>query len=232
MSRLCLVLDSTDEHHVRAFIHAVRGKDLVLKVGLRTLPLLALDEWKTVAESVDLFVDAKLHDIPAQVGDAVALWSGIGAKYITLHCQGGAAMMAEAVKRAQPHTRVLGVTVLTSLGAEDLAAMGQSKSVEAYVGDLVKVSLAAGVNSFVSSVHEVASIRAQAAGQATFHVCPGISLENRAGSDQKRVASLEEALQQRVDLLVIGRALTESANFMDSLDKVLETIGRESRNSR
>ncbi len=230
MSRLALVLDSTDEDHVRSFINSIRDKNLVLKVGLKTLPTLPIDEWQCVAKAVDLFVDAKLHDIPDQVGDAVALWSGIGAKYITLHCQGGPAMIEAAVKRAQPHTRVLGVTVLTSLAASDLNRMGISRDVEAYVQDLVRVSLESGLNSFVSSVLEVDAIRSAAGGKSTFHVCPGISLDNHHGADQKRVVDLATALAKGVDLLVMGRSLTESSNFMDSLDKVLEIIGRESRN--
>jgi orotidine-5'-phosphate decarboxylase len=229
MSRLALVLDSTDEDHVRSFINSVRDKDLVLKVGLRTLPLFPHDEWKRIAATVDLFVDAKLHDIPDQVGDAVSIWSDVGAKYITLHCQGGAAMIEAAMKRAAPTTRVLGVTVLTSLEDKDLAQMGIAQGVESYVKDLVRVSLASGLNSFVSSVHEVSAIREAAGGQETFHVCPGISLENRQGADQKRVVDLATALKERVDLLVMGRSLTESPNFMDTLGKVLEIIGRESR---
>ncbi|HVJ63724.1 MAG TPA: orotidine-5'-phosphate decarboxylase [Bdellovibrionota bacterium] len=225
-SRLALVLDSTDPDHIRAFINSVRGKDLVLKVGLKTLPQLPLEEWQRVAQTIDLFVDAKLHDIPDQVAGAVSVWSGIGAKYITLHCQGGPAMMETAVKHAGPHTRLLGVTVLTSLAAPDLARMGVKGSVEDYVSDLVRVSLESGLNSFVSSVLEVGAIRRVAGGKATYHVCPGISLGGHAGADQKRVVDLETALRERVDLLVMGRSLTESANFMDSLDKVLETIAR------
>lgn len=232
MSRLCLVLDSSDIHHVRSFIHSVKGKDLVLKVGLRTLPLFDLDEWARIAKDVDLFVDAKLHDIPAQVGDAVALWSEIGAKYLTIHCQGGQAMMQEAVRRAGDKTKILGVTVLTSLAESDLKDLGVGSGLEAYIGDLVKVSLRSGVTSFVSSVHEVSLIRSVAKGQNTYHVCPGISYGSHHGSDQKRVADLHQALALGVDLLVMGRSITESSNFMDTLEKVLETIARESRNER
>lgn len=229
MSRLCLVLDSTDEHHVRSVINSVRGLDLVLKVGLRTLPLLLLEEWQKIAQAQDLFVDAKLHDIPDQVGDAVALWSGIGAKYITIHCQGGGTMIETAIKRAAPTTQILGVTVLTSLADGDLARMGVSQGVESYVKDLVRVSLESGLSAFVSSVFEVPEIRKLAAGRSTFHVCPGISFGNRHGSDQKRVADIGFALAEGVDLLVMGRSIMESENFMDTLSKVLETIRRESR---
>lgn len=229
MSRLALVLDSTDEKHVRSFIDAVKGKDLVLKVGLRTLPLFPIKEWAKVADSVDLFIDAKLHDIPDQVGDAVALWSDIGAKFITLHCQGGPAMMSEAVRRAPKETKILGVTVLTSLGADDLARMGISQGLNQYVADLVRVSLESGVNSFVSSAFEVDLIRATAGTQRTYHVCPGISLGAKHGADQKRVVELSDALKKDIDLLVMGRSLTATANFMDTLEKVLETIRRESR---
>lgn len=226
-TRLALALDCKTREELVDKLEKIQGKDLVVKVGLKTLPLLSPKEWKPIFDKNEVFVDAKLHDIPDQVFGAVKTWAEFGAKYITIHTQGGSAMIESALEAASSYNiRVLGVSVLTSIGDEDLKSMGLKFSVAEYVESLVQNSINSGLYSFVSSVFEVESIRtqSQSLGQDSFHVCPGISFGGHVGSDQKRVVDLSEAKSKGVDLAVMGRSITTSPNFVDTIAKVLDEL--------
>jgi orotidine-5'-phosphate decarboxylase len=160
--------------------------------------------------SLPLFLDLKLHDIPNTVAGAVRSLAGIAPSILTVHAAGGHAMLAAAKAAAQPRTRVVAVTVLTSLDDADLAAAGVSDGAAAQVARLAAVVQGAGLDGIVCSPHEVAAVKA--AWPAAFAVVPGVRPAGSDVGDQKRVMTPADARAAGADVLVIGRPITGAAD--------------------
>jgi orotidine-5'-phosphate decarboxylase len=161
-----------------------------------------------------LFLDLKLHDIPQTVENAVARACELGVKYLTIHCNGGPAMVQAAVSRcndARTGMQLLGVTVLTSLDAHELNATGIERSARAQAALLAEMGTQNGLTGFVCSVHELDSIRAKV-GAATLLVTPGIRTSGSALGDQRRVATPTVATQSGSGMLVVGRPIRDAAD--------------------
>jgi orotidine-5'-phosphate decarboxylase len=213
-SRIVFALDFASLAEARAGAASVRGCVGVLKVGLELFvkegpPSLAVARDAGAA----LFADLKLHDIPETVERAVASLAPAGARFVTVHAAGGAAMLARAVERAARDTNgalmVLAVTVLTSLDDADMQAHGISGRAQDHALRLARVAWSAGVRGFVCSPAEVASLRAELGPQATL-VTPGVRPAGSATNDQKRVATPEEAVAQGADYVVVGRPIRDA----------------------
>ena len=158
-----------------------------------------------------VFLDLKLHDIPNTVNGAAASAARLGADLLTVHATGGAAMVAAAVdgiRGAGGHTRVVAVTLLTSL---DPAAMppGFAKpfDLHAVAAALTDEAERAGALGVVCSAADLAGVRAKL-GRSFFAVTPGIRPAGADAHDQKRVATIETAVRDGASLLVLGRAIT------------------------
>jgi orotidine-5'-phosphate decarboxylase len=163
------------------------------------------------AVGLPVFLDLKLHDIPNTVAGAVRAVAGLGVAMLTLHAAGGRAMLeaaVEAASGASTRPRLLGVTVLTSLDAADLAATGVAAPVAEHALELGRLSLAAGLDGLVCSAQEIVELR-RAFGSGPKLVVPGIRPAG-AGDDQKRTMSPAEALALGADVLVIGRPITRA----------------------
>lgn len=176
-----------------------------------------------------VFCDAKLHDIPNTVGAAVAQLARAGARWITVHAAGGPAMLEAAVAAAEG-AGILAVTVLTSLDAAALAAVGMGNSVGRQVSRLSKVADAAGVEGVVCAVRELGDV-AQAAPRL-LRVTPGIRPEGTDASDQARVATPQEALARGADLLVIGRPITRAPDPAAAAEALAASVIASDRPAR
>jgi orotidine-5'-phosphate decarboxylase len=157
-----------------------------------------------------VFLDVKLHDIPNTVAGAMKALAPLGASIINVHASGGAAMMkaaAEATASVQPRPKLLAVTVLTSLEAGDLAAMGIAGTPLEQVVRLAKLAQASGIDGVVCSPQEIEAVRA-ACGRDFLIVTPGVRPAGGALDDQRRVMTPARALEAGADLLVIGRPIT------------------------
>lgn len=175
------------------------------------LPQLEKADWKKfVGKSI--FIDAKLHDIPTQVGDAVKIYRDLGASFLTLHLSGGRAMLEEAAKATQGSSlRLLGVSVLTSLSERDLGEIGFAQSLpEAQVMNLIGLGMQSGVESFVSSAREIKSILHKF--PQAYIATPGLTLDGTLQADQSRGASLQEALDWGSRMGIVGRAIINDQN--------------------
>lgn len=161
-----------------------------------------------------VFADAKLHDIPASVGSGARQLGRRGARWVTIHAQGGAAMISAAVEGLAEGSGgvggVLGVSVLTSIGAEDLQALGIEESMPDRVSRLVRLAASGGAEGIVCAVAEVSSVKETAPAMTTF--TPGIRPPGLAGDDQRRVATPASARLAGVDFIVVGRPITRSAD--------------------
>ena len=215
-SRIVFALDFPSLAEARAGAAKVRGCVGVLKVGLELFvkegpPALSLAREAGAA----LFADLKLHDIPETVDRAVASLAPMGARFVTVHAAGGAAMLARAVERAARDTNgaltVLAVTVLTSLDDADVHAQGISGRARDHALRLARVAWSAGVRGFVCSPAEVANLRTELGPEAIL-VTPGVRPAGASTHDQKRVATPEEAVAQGADYVVVGRPIRDAAD--------------------
>ena len=185
-----------------------------------------------------LFLDLKLHDIPNTVAGAVRSVVALEPHYLTLHAAGGLAMMRaareaaeeEAARLAVAPPRLLGVTVLTSLGAEALAHQGVAGTASDQVLRLAGLAHEAGLAGVVASPHEIAALRAKHG--AGFHiVVPGIRPASGAGSgkgDQARVATPAAAARAGATALVVGRPITQALDPLAAAWAIVEEIAAAS----
>ena len=156
-----------------------------------------------------VFADAKLHDIPSQVEAAARKLGEFGARWITAHAGGGKVMLEAAVAgidAAGHRGGILGVTVLTSLTAADLSAVGIESTPGKLTSRLARLSAAAGCEGVICSPQELGVVNDVAPG--LLRVTPGIRPASATGDDQARVATPGEAIRRGADWLVVGRPIT------------------------
>ena len=176
----------------------------------------------------EVFLDLKFHDIPNTVAAACAAAADLGVWMVNLHCSGGARMMAAARERLERCARrplLIGVTVLTSLDAEDLAAVGCPGDPAQRVLRLAELGQRAGLDGVVCSPREAAAVRAER-GPGFVLVTPGVRPSVTAGDDQKRVMTPADALAQGATYLVIGRPITAAPDPMAALESIERSLGR------
>src|ERR1700678_3753357 len=159
---------------------------------------------------VSVFLDLKLHDIPATVAGATRAVARLRPNVLTVHAAGGADMVRAAVESA-PGTMIAAVTVLTSLSDSALEQVGLTGPVSDAVLRLATLSVAAGARGLVCSPREVAAVR-KAVGPDVCLITPGVRPAGSASNDQARVATPEEAVLAGADLLVIGRPITSASD--------------------
>jgi orotidine-5'-phosphate decarboxylase len=157
---------------------------------------------------VPIFLDLKLHDIPNTVGKAVQALRPLNPAILTVHAAGGRAMMEDAKAAAPTGTKVVGVTVLTSLDESDLASIGYQGDPHAQVMRLTILAKEAGLDGVVCSGEEVAA--AKKLWPKGFFVVPGVRPTNGVIGDQKRVVTPRQALDRGASVLVIGRPITQA----------------------
>jgi orotidine-5'-phosphate decarboxylase len=207
---LILVLDAPSPRDVAPVLRQLAGTVRWAKVGLEMFTARGPDCVREVADlGFNVFLDLKLHDIPNTVAKAVASVSGLPIRMLTLHAAGGREMMRRAVEAQREHAPdllLLGVTVLTSMGAGDLADIGAAGSPADQVTRLGRLATEAGVRGLVCSPLEVAPLRA-ALPPAVQLVVPGIRPRGAGADDQTRVLTPGEAARAGANYLVVGRPI-------------------------
>lgn len=209
---VAVALDAPDSDTALRWARAVVPHVAAVKVGLELFCRLgpSVVEAVQAEPGLGLFLDLKLHDIPATVAGAARAVACLQPRYLTVHAAGGAVMVRAAVEAA-PETEIAAVTLLTSLSAADLAEVGIAGPPEDAVRRLALVAVGAGARALVCSPHEVAGVRAEV-GDAITLITPGVRPQGAAAQDQARVATPEQALGAGADLLVIGRPITGAAD--------------------
>ena len=155
---------------------------------------------------IPVFLDLKLHDIPSTVAKAVAALRPLEPAVLTVHAAGGRAMLEAARAAAAPTTKVVAVTVLTSLDRDDLQSTGITSDPAEQVRRLAQLARDSGLDGIVCSGAEVAAVKS--AWPNGFFVVPGVRLAGGAAGDQKRVVTPREALESGASILVVGRPIT------------------------
>ncbi|MCL4673018.1 MAG: orotidine-5'-phosphate decarboxylase [Sphingomonadaceae bacterium] len=155
-----------------------------------------------------IFLDLKLHDIPNTVAGAMQAIHLLEPAIVTVHASGGRAMMEDAKAAAGEHTRVVAVTMLTSLDERDLARTGVSGSAHDQVMRLAELAEASGLDGIVCSGQEVAHVKKQ--WKKGVFVVPGLRPAGSAVGDQKRVVTPRQARDDGASVLVIGRPISRA----------------------
>jgi orotidine-5'-phosphate decarboxylase len=214
--RLAVALDLPDRAQLLAMARRVAPEAGLMKLGLEAFVAEGPSLVREVARAgAGVFLDLKLHDIPNTVGRAAAAAVRTGAAIVNCHAAGGAEMMkafaeegrAAAAKAALPAPKLIAVTVLTSLDAAAVHAVGLTGSPCDAALRLAVLAQGAGLDGVVCSPDEIEAIRA-ACGRDFLLVVPGVRPAGAARGDQKRVATPADAIRAGADLLVIGRPIT------------------------
>jgi len=153
-----------------------------------------------------IFLDLKLHDIPNTVAKAMQAINVLEPAIVTIHASGGRAMMEDAKAAAGSHTKVVGVTLLTSLDERDMSKIGYNGSPHDQVERLANLSAEAGLDGIVCSGNEVA--KAHKVWKDGYFIVPGLRPANGKAGDQKRTVTPRAARDDGASILVIGRPIT------------------------
>ena len=213
--RIAVALDASEKDRILELARLVGPETGVLKVGLEAFCAPGPGLVREVAAIAPVFLDLKLHDIPNTVGGAAAAAARTGASILNVHAGGGLEMMRAAGERAReaaaaaglPVPRVIAVTVLTSLDAAALSAVGLAGTPREAALRLALLGREAGLDGVVCSPEEITAIRS-ACGPEFLLVVPGIRPAGSEAGDQKRIATPGAAARAGADLLVIGRPIT------------------------
>jgi orotidine-5'-phosphate decarboxylase len=207
MSPIFVAIDTPDLDRAIALAEAVKGHAGGVKLGLEFFSAQGPEGVKRIAAvGLPIFLDLKLHDIPNTVAKAVEALAPIKPAILTVHASGGRAMLQAAKAAAPSQTKVVSVTVLTSLDESDLSEAGVQGSAAEQVERLASLARNSGVDGIVCSGAEVA--RARASWPHGFFVVPGVRPEGGEAGDQKRVVTPAKALTDGASVLVIGRPIT------------------------
>ncbi len=209
---IAVALDAPDLETAARWAGLVTPHVSTLKIGLELYLRYGPEVVASVrgASGVQIFLDLKLHDIPATVAAAARAVARLRPALLTVHAAAGAAAIRAAADAAAG-TRVVAVTVLTSLGEADLQRIGLAGPASDAVRRLAALAVDAGARGLVCSPQEVAAVRSEV-GDDILLVTPGVRPAGSETHDQARVATPEEALRAGADLLVIGRPITGAAD--------------------
>lgn len=208
--RLIVALDVPSADEARAVIAALGDAVTFYKLGLELQFAGGLELARDLAgEGKRVFLDAKLLDIGHTVERATARAAALGATFLTVHGTDRRTLQAAVAGRAESDLRLLAVTVMTSLGQDDLAEQGIEMAVEDLVLRRATMAAEAGFDGVIASGHEAARIRA-AVGPDLVIVTPGIRPAGAALGDQARVMTPAKAIEAGADYLVVGRPILQA----------------------
>jgi orotidine-5'-phosphate decarboxylase len=212
LAPIAVALDAPDLETAARWAGLVTPHVSTLKIGLELYLRYGPEVVASVrgASAVQVFLDLKLHDIPATVAAAARAVARLRPAMLTVHAAAGPAAI-QAAAQAAPGARIVAVTVLTSLGEADLERIGLVGPAGAAVRRLAALAVEAGATGLVCSPQEVAEVRSEV-GEGIMLITPGVRPAGTDVNDQARVATPEEALRAGADLLVIGRPITGAAD--------------------
>lgn len=229
MGRLCVALDGSDRDWIEGTARQVSPTADWLKIGLEAFTAHGPDLVRQIVSiGIPVFLDLKLHDIPTTVARAVANCSRLGARMLNVHAAGGREMMEAAVEAARwadpsGETRIIAVTVLTSIDASGLERLGFSRSPADLVVRWAREALQCGLDGVVASAREAPAVR-RACGDDFLIVTPGIRPEWASQDDQCRVVTPSAAVAAGADILVVGRPITTADDPRAAARRVREEM--------
>ncbi len=225
-AQLCVALDGSDRNWILATAQQLRSHTDWIKIGLEAFTAHGPDLVREVCSlGPSVFLDLKLHDIPNTTARAAANCARLGAHMINVHAGGGRSMMEAAVAAVREvdstrQTKVIAVTVLTSLDGAALTEMGIDHTSDSLVVRWAQMAQRCGIDGVVASAREAANIR-RICGPDFLIVTPGIRPSWAAGDDQRRIVTPADAVSSGSDILVIGRPITTADDPQAAADDIL-----------
>lgn len=222
-SPIYVAIDTPDLDRAKTLAKAVKKHAGGLKLGLEFFAANGPDGVNEIAHmGLPVFLDLKLHDIPNTVAKAIQALRPLEPAVLTVHGAGGRAMLEDAKAAAPVGTKVVAVTVLTSLDEDDLAATGVNGNPHDQVERLAALAKSAGLDGIVCSGNEVQTARKHWSNG--FFVVPGIRPAEGNSADQKRVMTPRKAMDAGASILVIGRPVTGATNPDEALRAIAATL--------
>jgi orotidine-5'-phosphate decarboxylase len=225
--RLIVALDVSSSSAAQKIVAAVGDSAFTYKVGMQLFtaegPQVVRD---LVGSGRRVFLDLKFHDIPNTVAAAVREAAGLGVSMLTIHGSGGSKMLraaTDAARSINPQLMVLAVTVLTSMGGDDLEQVGAGREVSDQVLRLGSLALQNGCAGVVSSAREAPALRAQL-GSGFALVTPGVRPAGQGHGDQIRVVTPAEAIAAGASHIVVGRPITAAPDPAREAQEILAQI--------
>jgi len=222
-----VAIDTPDMERALALTRAVSPHVGGLKVGLEFISAHGPGGIRVIAAmGLPVFADVKFHDIPNTVAGAAREIARTGAKIFNVHASGGEAMLRAAVEASRginPATKVIAVTVLTSLDDQALDAVGQRGPAAEQALRLAALSRKCGLDGVVCSAHEIAAIRKEC-GADFMLVVPGIRPAGSDLADQRRVMTPRQAADAGADILVIGRPINAAGDPVAAAKAIEEDL--------
>jgi orotidine-5'-phosphate decarboxylase len=225
--RLIFALDVPDKSEAQRMVKLLHDSVGCFKVGLELFVREGPDIFKLIKDhsSAEIFLDLKLHDIPATVRGALRSAAKLGVKYITIHSTEGEAILEASKEVKGTGLEVLAVTILTSMGEAQLHDLGSNLKVGDVVLDRAARARQSGCAGIICSGEEISSVK-QKLGDAFKVVVPGIrpKWSQIASDDQKRIATPGKAIQAGADLIVVGRPIRNALDPEKAARKIVEEI--------
>ena len=226
MNKIILALDTTNLEEAISITKKFKDKIFTIKLGLEFFNAhgkIGIKKFNEIGID-NLMLDLKLKDIPEIVYKAIKALDNIKFGFITIHGQGGKAMIEKAKKAAseiKPQPKIMMVTILTALNDEDLKATGNSSTVKEQVKKLAEVAKEMNVG-IVCSGHEAKNVR-KVIGPNLLIFTPGIRMSNDSKDDQQRTCTPIESIKNGSDKIIMGRSLIKG-NIKENLNRVLTSL--------
>lgn len=224
---IIVAIDANNQRDALALADQMNPEYCRLKVGKELFTQLGPQIVKDLHQrGFEVFLDLKFHDIPNTTAQAVLAAAELGVWMVNVHASGGRNMMQTTVERLKAggyKTHLIAVTVLTSMGREDLLEVGLDIDPAEQVVRLAKLAQSSGLDGVVCSAQEAPVLR-QALGSSFLLVTPGIRPAGAAADDQKRIVTPQQAIADGVNHMVIGRPITRADNPAQALLDIYQSI--------
>jgi orotidine-5'-phosphate decarboxylase len=221
--KIIVALDFNDISEIRKFISGISPDECRLKIGKELFTCYGPEVVREVQNAgFEVFLDLKFHDIPNTVYKAIKAAANLGVWMVNVHASGGREMLLaakKAIEEGDNKPLLIAVTILTSLGAEEIEEIGFSRDLTEQTLHLAKLAYDSGIDGVVCSAWEAQAIKDKTS-RAFLTVTPGIRLSDSKTDDQTRIMTPQMAIKNGADYLVIGRPITQSQNPLQALHDI------------
>ena len=222
--KIIVALDNINLYDSKYLVDAIKSQVFAFKIGYDFFLNFGLDGYNQIKnKKVNIFLDLKLHDIPNTIKNGIEAIANLNPYFTTIHITGGDEMQKIA-NSSKKNVKVLGVSILTSIGSAQAEKYYSEKNINNLVGKFVKNALENKLDGVVCSPLEIELVKKISSGKLII-VTPGIRPENyNKNDDQKRFMSPKEAVNLGANYLVIGRPITQSSNPLSEITSINSSI--------
>ena len=222
--KVIVALDSNNFNRTIKLVKSLKNEAYAFKIGYEFFFSFGFEGYKKIYSICPkIFLDLKLHDIPNTIKNGITAITKLKPLFTTIHVSGGDNMM-QSTKRIKKSTKILGVTILTSLDNKQTNKYYNNKNISSLVKKFANYAKKNNLDGVICSPNEISQIRKEV-GKKFLIITPGIRIEdNILGDDQKRIATPKKAISLGANFLVIGRPITESRNPLKVLKEINKSL--------